>query len=119
MEQAAKVDGLYVLAATSRPDLVDKGIWSGFEVRLEVPLPDLCERQLLLRHFWGGMSVDVRADLDLVAERTAGMTPGELLELCRRAYLFVSVGEEEPATRRPVIEQTHFEQALATNPHRD
>lgn len=116
MEQAAKVDGLYVLAATSRPGLVDKGVWSGFEVRLEVPLPDLCERRLLLRHFLGAMSVEVRADLDLVAERTAGMTPGELLELCRRAYLFVSA-TEEPATRCPVIEQIHFVQALATNPN--
>jgi SpoVK/Ycf46/Vps4 family AAA+-type ATPase len=115
MEQATKVDGLYVFAATSRPEMVDKGVWSGFEVRLEVPLPDLGERELLLRHFLGQMPVEVNLNLNLVAERTEGMTPGGLLELCRRAYLIFSAGQE-PSIGRPVIEQTHFEQALATNP---
>ncbi len=115
MEGASRIDGLHVLAATSRPDLVDKGVWSRFEVRLQVPLPTLGERRLLLEHFIRDMSLEVRADLDSMAERTAGMTPGGIRALCGSAHLFAQAVQSGSATGPPTIEKAHFEQALAAS----
>lgn len=64
--------GIFILAATSRPDLLDPALLrpGRFDKRLRCQLPDRQERREILEIICSKLSVDADVDLDVIADRS-------------------------------------------------
>jgi hypothetical protein len=99
--------GVFVLAATNRPDQLDPALLRAGRLSrtIDIPLPDFRGRVALLQLFTRRMALD-RVDVDLLARRTAGLSGADLEGLCQRAA-------EEALTRSSaVVAATDIEAAL-------
>ena len=79
--------GLLFLAATNEPWLLDQALLRPprFSDKCYIPLPDLTARLKLLELRLAGCPLAADLDLDRLAERTAGFSGADLVELCERA----------------------------------
>ncbi len=100
-------EGIVVMAATNRPDILDAAILrpGRFDRQIVVPLPDLEERLPILQVHCRDKRVSPDVDLGLVARGTPGMSGADLANLVNEAALH--------AVRRgsKVIENRDFEAA--------
>ncbi len=100
-------EGIVVMAATNRPDILDPAILrpGRFDRQIVVPLPDLDERLPILQVHCKDKRVDPTVDLGLVARGTPGMSGADLANLVNEAALH--------AVRRgsKVIQNEDFESA--------
>jgi cell division protease FtsH len=98
-------EGIVVMAATNRPDILDAAILrpGRFDRQIVVPLPDLEERLPILQVHCKDKRVAPTVDLGLVARGTPGMSGADLANLVNEAALH--------AVRRgsAVIENIDFE----------
>jgi cell division protease FtsH len=98
-------EGIVVMAATNRPDILDAAILrpGRFDRQVVVPLPDLDERLPILQVHCKDKRVDPTVDLGKVARGTPGMSGADLANLVNEAALH--------AVRRgsKVIENIDFE----------
>lgn len=78
--------GVFVLAATNRPDQLDPALLRGGRLSrtIDIPLPDFKGRIALLQLFTADMPLD-RVDVDSLARRTAGLSGADLKALCQQA----------------------------------
>ena len=76
-------EGVVVIAATNRPDVLDPALLrpGRFDRQIVVPLPDLDERLPILQVHTRGKPVDPGVDLQLVARGTPGMSGADLANL--------------------------------------
>ena len=99
-------EGIIMMAATNRPDILDPALLrpGRFDRQVVVPLPELEDRKAILAvHLKGKRTADV--DVNVVARGTPGMSGADLANLVNEAALFaVRVGEDKIAMK-------HFEQA--------
>ena len=100
-------EGVVMIAATNRPDILDPALLrpGRFDRQVIVPLPEAPDRRAILdvhiRHKM--LSPDV--DMDIVARATPGMSGADLANLVNEAALFaVRAGDD-------MIHMRHFEQA--------
>ena len=98
-------EGVVVIAATNRPDILDPALLrpGRFDRQIVVPLPDLEERLPILQVHTKGKRVAPDVDLELVARGTPGMSGADLANLVNEAALH--------AVRRgsPAIAMADFE----------
>jgi cell division protease FtsH len=98
-------EGIVVMAATNRPDILDAAILrpGRFDRQIVVPLPDLDERLPILQVHCKDKRVAPTVDLGVVARGTPGMSGADLANLVNEAALH--------AVRRnsTVIENVDFE----------
>ncbi len=98
-------EGIVVMAATNRPDILDPAILrpGRFDRQIVVPLPDLEERLPILQVHCKDKKIGPDVDLELVARGTPGMSGADLANLVNEAALH--------AVRRgsPRIENRDFE----------
>lgn len=91
MDGVEGLDGVYVLAATSRPDLIDSALLRPGRIDKSVlcNIPDQDDRLDILRTVTssGEMALEPATDLTAVARRTAGYSGADLQGLCYNAYL--------------------------------
>jgi cell division protease FtsH len=82
-------EGIVVMAATNRPDILDPAILrpGRFDRQIVVPLPDLDERLPILQVHCKDKRVDPTVDLGLVARGTPGMSGADLANLVNEAAL--------------------------------
>jgi cell division protease FtsH len=82
-------EGVIVLAATNRADVLDPALLrpGRFDRRVVVQPPDRRGRAAILRIHTGNMPLDRDVDLDLVASLTAGMVGADLRNLANEAAL--------------------------------
>lgn len=107
MDGFEATEGIVVLAATNRPDILDPALLrpGRFDRQIIVPLPEVSERLAILKVH----SVDKRmgpdVDLETMAKATPGMSGADLANLVNEAALF--------AVRRSStqIERIDFENA--------
>ena len=99
-------EGIIMMAATNRPDILDPALLrpGRFDRQVVVPLPELEDRkQILAVHLKGKRTIDV--DVNVVARGTPGMSGADLANLVNEAALFaVRAGDDKIAMK-------HFEQA--------
>ena len=99
--------GIVVMAATNRPDILDPALLrpGRFDRQVVVPLPDQEERLPILRVHCRGKAISPDVDLELVARGTPGMSGADLANLVNEAALH--------AVRRgaTVVEMRDFESA--------
>ncbi len=89
MDGFEPTEGVVVIAATNRPDVLDPALLrpGRFDRQIVVPLPDLEERLPILEVHSKGKPLDPTVDLMLVARGTPGMSGADLANLVNEAAL--------------------------------
>ena len=82
-------EGVVVMAATNRPDVLDPALLrpGRFDRQIVVPLPDLEERLPILQVHSKNKPLDASVDLGMVARGTPGMSGADLANLVNEAAL--------------------------------
>jgi cell division protease FtsH len=83
-------DGVIILAATNRPDVLDPALLrpGRFDRQVVVDMPDIRERELILRLHAKKLPVAADVDLDRIARATPGTSGADLANLVNEAALF-------------------------------
>jgi cell division protease FtsH len=89
MDGFEATEGIVMMAATNRPDILDPALLrpGRFDRQVVVPLPDLEERLPILNVHIKGKKVSPDVDLELVARGTPGMSGADLANLVNEAAL--------------------------------
>ena len=100
-------DGVIVIAATNRPDVLDQALLrpGRFDRQVVVGLPDIRGREQILRVHMKKVPVAPEVDASLIARGTPGFSGADLANLVNEASLFAA----RENTR--VVAMSHFEQA--------
>ncbi|MFK7794730.1 MAG: ATP-dependent zinc metalloprotease FtsH [Gammaproteobacteria bacterium] len=100
-------EGVIVIAATNRPDVLDPALLrpGRFDRQVTVPLPDLRGREQILKVHMRKVPIgkDVRADL--IARGTPGFSGADLANLVNEAALFAARADKRS------VEMNEFERA--------
>jgi cell division protease FtsH len=107
MDGFEATEGIVMMAATNRPDILDPALLrpGRFDRQVVVPLPEVDERRAILEVHCKSKRLASDVDLDVVARGTPGMSGADLANLVNEAALFaVRAGQEE-------IRNADFEQA--------
>jgi len=107
MDGFEATEGIVMMAATNRPDILDPALLrpGRFDRQVVVPLPELEERRAILEVHSKSKRLAPDVDLDVVARGTPGMSGADLSNLVNEAALFaVRSGQDE-------IRASDFEQA--------
>ena len=100
-------EGIVILAATNRPDILDPALLrpGRFDRQIVVPLPEHEERHAILKVHSRDKRMGADVDLETMAKATPGMSGADLANLVNEAALF--------AVRRgsKVVERIDFENA--------
>ena len=107
MDGFEATEGIVMMAATNRPDILDSALLrpGRFDRQVIVPLPELADRRKILDVHCKHKRIDPDVDLDVVARGTPGMSGADLSNLVNEAALFAV---REGATE---IHMRNFEQA--------
>ncbi|KAK7473010.1 Peroxisome biosynthesis protein pex1 [Stygiomarasmius scandens] len=91
MDGAEGLDGVYVLAATSRPDLIDSALLrpGRLDKALLCNMPDISERKDILEAVSRKIALSPEVDLQEVTEATEGFSGADLQALMYNAHLEV------------------------------
>lgn len=85
-------EGIVVIAATNRPDILDPALLrpGRFDRRIEIPPPDLKGREAILRVHARRIPLAKGVDLSLIAKGTPGFTGADLANLLNEAALIAA-----------------------------
>ncbi|MBU29455.1 MAG: ATP-dependent zinc metalloprotease FtsH [Gammaproteobacteria bacterium] len=100
-------DGVIVIAATNRPDVLDQALLrpGRFDRQVVVGLPDIRGREQILKVHMKKVPVAPEVEPSLIARGTPGVSGADLANLVNEAALFAA-----RASAR-VVAMSHFEQA--------
>jgi cell division protease FtsH len=107
MDGFEATEGIVMIAATNRPDILDPALLrpGRFDRQVVIPLPELSEREAILRVHAKSKRLAPDVDLAVVSRGTPGMSGADLANLVNEAALFaVRAGEDQ-------IHMQHFEMA--------
>jgi len=109
-----QVEGVTVLAATNRPDLIDHVLLRAgrFEFVLELPSPSLEAREEILRIHARQLPLSDSVNFRQLAEDCSGMSGAELAALCHRSS-FIAMRKSMQTGTRVKIDQAILGQAIA------
>lgn len=104
---------VFVLAATNRPDTIDKALTrpGRFDQSLYIGPPDLEARRQIFVKYLRKMDVAEEMDITAMAEATDGYSGAEVVDICRKAFEAASddsIAEDEVLKINP----KHFDQAM-------
>jgi cell division protease FtsH len=90
MDGFEATEGIVVMAATNRPDILDPALLrpGRFDRQIVVPLPESDERLAILKVHSQGKRMGSDIDLDTMAKATPGMSGADLANLVNEAALF-------------------------------
>jgi cell division protease FtsH len=82
--------GIVVLAATNRPEVLDPALLrpGRFDRQVTIPLPNVKEREAILRVHTKGKKLSPNVNLDVVARGTPGFSGADLANLANEAAIF-------------------------------
>ncbi len=83
-------EGVVMMAATNRPDILDPALLrpGRFDRQVVVPLPELEDRQKILEVHLDGKHTDPDVDVRIIARGAPGMSGADLANLVNEAALF-------------------------------
>ncbi len=110
MDGIAELQGVIVIAATNRPDMLDPALLrpGRFEKIIYVPPPDAKGRLEILLIHTRGVPLAEDVDLEELAKLTEGYTGADLAALVREASM-MALREN---INNPIVKWTHIEHAL-------
>ena len=100
-------DGVIILAATNRPDVLDPALLrpGRFDRQVVVAMPDINEREAILQIHSVKIPLSKAVDLNRVARATPGMSGAEIANLVNEAALFAARKDS------PEVDMDDFEEA--------
>jgi cell division protease FtsH len=100
-------DGVIILAATNRPDVLDPALLrpGRFDRQVVVAMPDVKEREAILKIHAAKIPLASGVDLNRIARATPGMSGAEIANLVNEAALFAA--RQDKST----VEMGDFEEA--------
>jgi transitional endoplasmic reticulum ATPase len=120
MDSVEDLQGVLILAATNRPDLIDKALLrpGRFDFVVELPIPDEQARLSILQVYCRKRNLASGVSLESLARVTEGMSGADLEALCQRAAMLAikeSIEKHPEKQFAPFpIEKYHFETVLAS-----
>ena len=100
-------EGVIVIAATNRPDVLDKALLrpGRFDRQVYVSLPDIRGREQILKVHGRKVPIDESVEMSVIARGTPGFSGADLANLVNEAALFAARGN------RRVVGMEEFENA--------
>jgi cell division protease FtsH len=100
-------EGVIILAATNRPDVLDPALLrpGRFDRQVVVAMPDIKEREDILKIYAGKIPLDNNVDLGRVARATPRMSGADIENLVNEAALYAARKNKER------VEMSDFEEA--------
>jgi len=100
-------DGVIMLAATNRPDVLDPALLrpGRFDRQVVVDMPDVREREAILTIHSAKIPLSKKVDLVRIARATPGSSGADLANLVNEAALFAA------RNNREMVDMTDFEEA--------
>ncbi len=107
MDGFETTEGIVVIAATNRPDILDPALLrpGRFDRQVVVPLPELVDRVKILEVHAKNKELAEDVDLEVLSRGTPGMSGADLANLINEAALHAVRADKEE------ISMEHFEQA--------
>ncbi|MCF7875559.1 ATP-dependent zinc metalloprotease FtsH [Candidatus Bipolaricaulota bacterium] len=101
-------EGVIILAATNRPDVLDPALLrpGRFDRKITVPSPDIKGRKEILEVHTKNKEISEDVDLDILARRTPGFVGADLENLANEAALLAG------RKGKDTVEMTDFEQSI-------
>ena len=101
MDGFEPTEGIVMMAATNRPDILDPALLrpGRFDRQVVVPLPEFGERSAILKVHVLDKKVDESVDLDTLAKSTPGMSGADLANLVNEAALHAVRSDRESITQ--------------------
>ncbi len=99
-------EGIIIIAATNRPDILDPALLrpGRFDRLIYVGVPDIKEREAVLRVHSKNKPVDKDVDFSVIAKRTPGFTPADLENMMNEAAL-ITARKNLPQITMDIIEE--------------
>ncbi|MEM2218153.1 MAG: CDC48 family AAA ATPase [Thermofilaceae archaeon] len=112
MDGLEKLEGVVVVGATNRPDILDPALLrpGRFDRLVYVPPPDKTARLEILKVHTKRMPLAEDVDLERLAEATEGYTGADLANLCREAAILTLREAGKPVK----VQMKYFLKALET-----
>ncbi len=100
-------DGIIVMAATNRPDVLDPALLrpGRFDRQVVVGLPDIRGREQILKVHMRNVPIDERVEASVIARGTPGFSGADLANLVNEAALFAARAD------RRLVTMEEFEKA--------
>jgi cell division protease FtsH len=100
-------EGVIILAATNRPDVLDPALLrpGRFDRQVMVAMPDIKEREAILKIHAEKIPLDDSVDMVRVARATPGMSGADIANLVNEAALYAARKD------KPKVEMSDFEEA--------
>ncbi|WP_376697219.1 ATP-dependent zinc metalloprotease FtsH [Wenzhouxiangella sp. EGI_FJ10305] len=100
-------EGIIMIAATNRPDVLDQALLrpGRFDRQVVVPLPDIKGREQILKVHMRKLPLADKVDARVIARGTPGFSGADLANLANEAALFAAREDNKS------VEQRHFELA--------
>ena len=108
MDGFGRTEGVIVLAATNRPDILDPALLrpGRFDRQIHVGRPDVKGREEILKVHAKGKKLDDSVDLKIVARSTSGFTGADLSNLLNEAAILAA------RENRPVLSMEDLNEAM-------
>ena len=108
MDGFSSDETIIVLAATNRPEMLDKALLrpGRFDRRITIPVPDLKGRLAILKIHSKDLKLSTDVNLESIAEDTAGFTGAELANILNEAAIEATKNKHES------IENDDVEEAI-------
>ncbi len=93
-------EGVIIIAATNRPDVLDPALLrpGRFDRQVVVPLPDVRGREQILKVHLRKVPVDASVEPKIIARGTPGFSGADLANLINEAALYAARGDEKQVT---------------------
>ena len=100
-------EGVIIIAATNRPDVLDPALLrpGRFDRQIVVDLPDVKEREAILKIHSRKISLDDSVDLSIIARATPGSSGADIANMVNEAALFAA------RKRKILVQMEDFEEA--------
>ncbi len=101
-------EGVIIIAATNRPDVLDPALLrpGRFDRQVVVPPPDLNDREEILKVHVKNIKVSPKVDLKVLARRTPGFVGADLANLANEAALLAA------RKNQTEVDMKNFEEAI-------
>ena len=95
-----------VLAATNRPDMLDSALIrpGRFDRRVSIPLPDLKDREEIIKIHMKGKPIDPSVDVEKLARKTVGFSGADIENMLNEAAILTARENRESLTEKDLEE---------------
>jgi len=106
MDGFSSEETIIVLAATNRPEMLDKALLrpGRFDRQITIPVPDLKGRLDILKIHSEGKRLSETVNLESIAEDTAGFTGAELANILNEAAIIATIKKHEDIENEDIEE---------------